>query len=252
MRYYPLGVIRLALFAGITLFYVIRIFTMNTLLGRDPHRSCLHPQQWAKTVMKVLGVKIETQGEVPDGRVLALPNHRTYLDGAVMISQLASFFVVKAEVSKWPLIGAGTYATNTIMVNREDKDNRRQTREAVKERLALGHAVTVFPEGTTAVGPGTKPFKPGMFYIAAEGQIPAMPVAIEYLHPEDAWVGDSTFVGHFLHCFSKWETPVKVRFAKPIVATDGAVLLDKTQTWINKSLIELRSEWNNSLLLVYR
>ena len=91
----------------------------------------------------------------------------------------------------------------TIFVDRTNQESRRQTREDVKDRLNEGYSVIVFPEGTTYQAPDLGKFFPGMFFIAAEGEIPVIPAAIEYLDPEDAWAGSESLLQHYFRAFGK-------------------------------------------------
>jgi 1-acyl-sn-glycerol-3-phosphate acyltransferase len=174
---------------------------------------------------------------------LLLPNHRSYIDGVVTCAHFFSSYVMKAEVGKWPLIGWGTKVTGTILVNRSNRDSRKETREKVKERLAAGYSVVVFPEGTTYEGPGCLELKPGMFQVAAEGNIPIVPVAIEYEHTNDAWVGDDTFIPHFFRCFSKPVTRVKMRMGEVLISNNAEQLQQQTYQWLNENLVEMKKEF---------
>ncbi len=241
------GLYRFVGFALGTTYFVLRLVILTAIKGFSMDIATRHPSEWAKAMLKWLSVEVELQGELPKQQVLVLPNHRSYLDGAIMSSLLPSVFVVKAEVLKWPLIGAGLRGTNTITVDRNNKDSRIETRDKVKDRLSQGLSVTIFPEGTTYEGPGIVDLKPSMFYIAADGNIPVVPVAIEYENTADAWIGKDTFLPHFISCFGKHRTKVKVRIGPIIQETDGGVLGKEVESWINSNVLDLWREFGKPL-----
>ena len=98
------------------------------------------------------------------------------------------------------------------LVKRENKESRRATREAVKDRLTNGYGVAIFPEGTTHKGPDLLPYHKGIFYTCAENGCPIVPAAIEYENPEIAWVGKEMFIPHAFRHFGARKINVHVSF----------------------------------------
>jgi 1-acyl-sn-glycerol-3-phosphate acyltransferase len=235
---------RFIAFVLITLYYILKLVCLNIFSGFKLHNAVTIPKQWSNAMLQLLNIEVEIQGVIPQGKVLFLPNHRSYIDGVVTCAHFFSSYVMKAEVGKWPLIGWGAKITGTVLVNRSNRDSRKETREKVKERLAAGYSVVVFPEGTTYEGPGCLVFKPGMFQVAAEGNIPVVPVAIEYEVISDAWVGKDTFVPHFFRCFSKPKTKVKLKIGEVFQHNDAMLLQQKTHDWIYRQLKNMRAEYD--------
>lgn len=240
---------RFTAFVFITLYYIIKLILLNIFKGFQLPNAILIPKQWSAALIKLLNIEVEILGIVPKEKVLFLPNHRSYIDGVITCAQFFSSYVMKAEVGKWPLIGWGTKITGTILVNRSNKDSRKETREKVKQRLSAGYSVVIFPEGTTYEGPGCLPFKPGMFQVAAEGNIPVVPVAIEYKNIKDAWVGNDTFIPHFFRCFSKKSTKVKMHIGEVMLNHDVEILQAQTSQWINDALSNMRHDFDKQYTL---
>ena len=94
----------------------------------------------------VLNVKITVVGEVPTQPAIIMANHRSYVDVLALISKVPAVFVAKASVKKWPLIGWGGNALDTLWVERSDKDSRRKTRKQLKNRLEANKSVVIFPD----------------------------------------------------------------------------------------------------------
>jgi lyso-ornithine lipid O-acyltransferase len=241
-----LGIFRFFLFVVVTGFYIIRVILANIFTGNSLKTQMLHTGQWSNAMLKTLGVKVTVQGTVPAQSVLYLPNHRSYIDAVVTAAYFYNSFVIKAEVSKWPLMGAATKNSGHIFVNRNSDKSREETREKVKARLLEGYSVTVFPEGTTFKGPGCMELKPGMFYAAAEAKFPIVPVAIEYKVQDDAWVGADTFVPHFIQCFGKPVTEVTLRIGPVIQGDNPLALKQQAETWIQQSLKEMRATYDKA------
>lgn len=225
---------------GATIYHIFQI-----LIAKDRGKAGYnHAHLWAQALCKIMGIDIEVQGNVPTKGGLVLGNHRSYSDIMVMMNFLHCSFVAKAELKSWPLIGFGADVAGTIFVNRSDPNSRKQTIISIKEKLQQHYTVTVFPEGTTFIGPTVKEFKHGTFRIAAEGGIPVSPVAIEYQDVNDAWVGKELFAPHFFRVFGKKKVKVKVRFGETIYSDNFADLSEKTKGWISDSLVEMRKEWD--------
>lgn len=205
-------------------------------------RSMRMRMGWAKYMLNVLGVQIELENEPPKGGYLFLANHRTYVDAPVICKYVFASIVAKAEVGKWPLVGAGVKATYTILVQRNNKASRKKTRRAVRELLENDYSVILFPEGTTFEGPGILPFRPGPFQIAEFGKFRIVPVAIEYEEPADAWTGDDNFVGHFIQRFSKKTMRVKMSFGPVVQPTDWLSMQEQTEAWVQRETQRLRAQ----------
>lgn len=237
---------RLIAFAGVTFYYLWVVIIGSWLGGDKLKRSFKNRARWSATVLATLGIEVDVKGIIPKGGVLFVANHRSYIDICVILKYVLASIVAKAEVASWPLIGAGARVTYTVMIKREDAESRKHTRVQVQQLLEKGYSVVIFPEGTTFEGPGILPFRPGPFQIAENGEFNLLPIAIEYLHPEDAWVGDDTFVGHFLKCFGKPKTKVTLSFGKTIAPGPWQQTHDAAQAWIERETISIRTQYDST------
>ncbi|MEO0900204.1 MAG: lysophospholipid acyltransferase family protein [Bacteroidota bacterium] len=237
------GVYRLLSFMWIISTHIIYVLIRSLFPKDDPNYAYPIVKRWARRTSKALGADVEVQGEKPEYGALLVPNHRTYIDIVHFIKGTPICFVAKKSVASWPLVGKGANILRTIWVDRSSKESRRQTREAVKNRLKEGISVVVFPEGTTYKAPELGELHKGIFYVAADGEVPIVPVAIEYQDPDDAWVGTETFLPHFLRAFGgKKKIGVKMRYGQPIKGTDGEVLRQEVADWLKKNTHELQVE----------
>lgn len=195
---------------------------------------------WAVFTLRWLGMEVSFEGPVPDGLgpVLLVGNHRSYLDPILVLTDLLAFPIAKAEVSRWPLIGAAARATGIIFVWREKRDSRAAALQAMEEKLREGYSVLVYPEGTTHADPYTAPFKAGAFRVAASMGIPVVPVAIEYQAAEDAWIGADTFVSHFLRTFGRRSSRARMAYGPVLSGSDAAGLSQEARRWIDEKLLD--------------
>lgn len=237
------GLIRFAGIPFIVLYYIIPLMLRSKLYGEDLQRGFLVRQRCALSMVHWLGVRVEWEGAPVGDVCIYAGNHRSYLDPVVACCQLLAMPVAKAEVGKWPLVGLGIRVTGILLVQRDNKSSRSATRLGMEAMLRQGHAVLIYPEGTTHTDPSTRPLSKGTFMLAAELDVPVLPIAIEYQNPADAWVGDDTFVRHFLECFGKRHTYVRIRFGQPIRHRDSEALLLSCQQWLDAVLQDMRQGW---------
>ena len=249
----PMGWIRaffrLLYFAFMAIATLLAYFIVSIFKGLDMNRALKYRRWYVKGLIRFLGIQLDIQGPFPKVPGLIISNHRSYIDPAIVLYDVLAFPIAKMEVSKWPIVGAGAKATGVIYVERSNKSSRRQTRTAAIEKILDGFHVLVYPEGTTHIDPTTIEFRKGTFVEAAKHNIPIYPVAIEYLHKSDAWIGTDTFLRHFFECFAKPHTPVKLRYGPVIHSTDPENSAQTAQNWIDQSLLSLREEWKEEKLL---
>lgn len=231
---------RLLYFAVFTSWTIFTIILLSLLLGKDMRRSLQMRTRWARRLLPALGIRIEVQGAPPDFPCLFMGNHRSYLDPVLIIHDTPAYGVSKAEVASWPIIGFGAKVTGVIFLKRESAGSRKRTLAGIAEKLKEGFAVILFPEGTTHSEPKTIDFRLGGFRLAAEEGFPIVPVAIDYASSQDYWVGDDTFLPHFLRSFAQKTIKVKVRYGEAIRSEDPQELLEKAKAWIDSSLSSFR------------
>ncbi len=237
---YLRAIVRFIGFIILCSYYVIEAFSRNLLFPKRLDAFHASFKNWSIIVKKMLGIEVEVFGEIPAEEVLLVPNHRSYIDIALLPPYFTTVYVAKAEVKSWPIISQGAKAARTIWVQRERARSRKETREAISKRLAQGFSVVVYPEGTTTKAPALKAYRPGMFYRAAEGNIPVVPVALEYGDINDSWVGSDTFIPHFLQCFRKPKTYVRMTIGPIMRDTEGERLRSSAESWVRERLREHR------------
>jgi len=242
-----LAVFRLVLFALVTItFYSLLLFTNLFYKNKDKKiaRGIIYRRQIIRILHVVLGSKITVYGKEPITSGLIISNHRSYFDPLIILRNILAYPIAKKEVESWPLIGNVCKTTGVIFVKREDKESRNKTMNKIRLVLKNGFSILNTPEGTTHIEPTTIKFKPGAFLLATQLGVPVIPVAVDYKNLDDAWIGDDTFVPHFLRCFGKWQTEIKVSYLEPIYSNDVEELIATTKKKIDEELIRFRKDWN--------
>ncbi|MCF6182952.1 lysophospholipid acyltransferase family protein [Lutibacter sp.] len=242
-----LGITRLLLFALMTSTIFGWLLFTNLFIKFDDKklkRGILYRRFIIRNLLVILGSSIITYGKVPTESGLIISNHRSYFDPIVILQNILAYPIAKIEVASWPLIGAVCKTTGVVFVNREEKISRQNTLKKTQAILKNGFSILNTPEGTTHIEPTTIAFKPGAFKLAAQLKVPVIPIAIDYKYLSDAWIGDDTFLPHFIRCFGKWRTEVKISYLAPIYGDNPEELIKKSKEVIDKELIRFRKDWN--------
>ena len=155
---------------------------------------------WAKITLWIYRIKIIKLGEISKKPAIIVTNHISYWDILTISALFKAFFVSKASVKHWPLIGWGARCVRTIFIVRERTANAFQVlnREAVK-LLNNGDSVVMFAEGTTSINP-CLPFKNGAFHLSKQTNSPIKPIAVYYSRMDFIrWINDESFVPHLFN-----------------------------------------------------
>jgi 1-acyl-sn-glycerol-3-phosphate acyltransferase len=176
----------------------------------------------AENACALHGLRPQVVGTPPSGPCVLVANHITYFDPVVIASLLPLTAVAKREVLHWPVVGELARKLGTLAVTREDTHSGARCLREVLRSLEQGVSVLVFPEGTTTQGGRVLPFKRGAFGAAAVAGVPVVPVSIQYDRPNVAWVGEDSFLPHYVKSMTHACTRVKVRFFDPMEVASTA------------------------------
>ena len=240
---YLLGSIRVVLILINTAFQISRLVVDEWINGRTVDRSFKHRRRWARSCCWLLGIRVdEVTGspDVPYGLVIS--NHRTLLDPVIQAAYLDAYIIAKAEVGNLPIISLGAKKTGIIFVKRDKLRSRIAARDKTQEVLLSGSSVLVYAEGTTGTNQTTDKFKVGTFGIAAEHDLPVIPVAIDYPQQKDYWFKTSMSKQIFGQ-IGAWSTHVKLRILPSIKGSEAKSLMKEVRTSIDKNLLEMQEGW---------
>jgi lyso-ornithine lipid O-acyltransferase len=175
-----------------------------------------------RRTLRAHGVEVDALGGLPPGPVLLACNHVSWLDPLVVAGQVPCAPISKLDVRGWPVFGTLAAEVGVIFHARGEAASGLRVLREVEAALAAGVPVLNFPEGTTTDGRGVLRFHKGLFGLAARLGVPVVPVALRYDPADLAWIGDATFVPHYLRLASRAASRVRLRFGEPLEAAGGA------------------------------
>ncbi len=199
----------------IVLFLPLAMLVQSVLLlfpGRE--KAAFAAFFWA-TISRMLGLSVRVLGAParqgargPQRPVIYVCNHSSWLDIAAIGGQITGCFVAKDDVAGWPVISTVARLGRTVFVSR----NRGRTlheRDQMRDVLAAGNDLILFPEGTSSDGSRVLPFRSSFLAAAyADAKPLIQPVSVVYdrlaglpvghaSRDVFAWYGDMTLLPHF-------------------------------------------------------
>jgi 1-acyl-sn-glycerol-3-phosphate acyltransferase len=116
----------------------------------------------------------------PQTGVILIANHSSYLDSAVIAAVIPGrlSFVAKQELAGQRVAGPFLHRIGTLFARRTDAAGGIEDTKRQLEAIRSGERVVSFPEGTLTRMPGLLGFQLGAFLVAAEAQVPVIPITI--------------------------------------------------------------------------
>jgi 1-acyl-sn-glycerol-3-phosphate acyltransferase len=186
-------------------------------------------QRWSEGVLRIFGLALQIDGEphLREDRepVLIVGNHISWVDIYAYLSVGDFRFVAKSEVKAWPLIGWFARNIGTIFVERDRPRDAVRVGRELRDALDAGHAVCLFPEGTTTDGSVVLPFSSVLISAAVDRGAPVQPVSIAYrgldgeMCTRAAFTGDATLVASIWELAGGGRSVVRLSFLDPIETT---------------------------------
>ncbi len=215
-------------FGGLLILLLIRLIERPLCGLRRPVTP--HITQFVcRNAFRILGIRYTTAGSPMPGPGAIVANHSSWLDIFALNAAKRIYFVSKAEVATWPGIGRLARATGTVFIKRERGQAAAQI-GIFRDRLAAGHKLLFFPEGTSTDGRRVLDFKPTLFAAFFDGALrdtlSIQPVTVNYTAPRGqdprfyGWWGDMALAPHLLATLAAkpqgevtviYHTPVNVR-----------------------------------------
>lgn len=172
----------------------------------DKEQRLLEIQNWSRHTLAVLKVRLTPSPHLQqrfhaDAPKLLVANHVSWVDALVIQALQPSIFVAKAEVQRWPVVGAIAAGCGVIFVKRASPSSARSMVDDVAQTLHSGYHVACFPEGTSSEGLAVQPFHANLFEAAIQHHVPVQPLTLRYTRPNTqqhctkaAFVGELGFV----------------------------------------------------------
>ncbi|MBM9537557.1 AMP-binding protein [Desulfobulbus alkaliphilus] len=137
----------------------------------------------ARLLVRLTGTRISVHGleEVMTEEPLVLvANHQSYVDSVILMAILPERFrfVAKAELAGNPVLRPILNRLGVVFVERFENRKAIEDARRLKELAGAGHSFFFFAEGTFQRMSGLMPFRMGAFFIAAENNMPVVPITI--------------------------------------------------------------------------
>lgn len=221
------------------------VFSVLTLTGldRDQCRRRALVRWWNRSVLRVLNVRLQLEGQIASGAVLYTANHISWLDIPCLRAVVDAAFVAKDEVRRWPVIGRMSEQAGTIFLRRGGHNASIETAEHMTWSLARRQPVVIFPEGTTSEGRTVRNFYGRLYQSAVRTQGEVQAVAIAYphasgAHPRVPFVGSDDLVHHLWRLLNEDRIDVRLVFCAPLPAAgqERRVLASRSRAQILETL----------------
>ncbi|MEM6741823.1 MAG: lysophospholipid acyltransferase family protein [Pseudomonadota bacterium] len=221
----------LTVFGGLALLVLLRLIEAPLFNKRRPitpwitRGVCVAALWWLGMGRRVDGAPMEEPGA-------GVANHISWLDIFALNAGDCIYFVAKAEVAGWPAIGWLARATGTVFIRRARAEAPAQA-QLLERRLAAGHRLLIFPEGTSTDGLRVLAFRPTLFAPFFASGLPSdlhvQPITVRYEAPpgEDpryyGWWGDMGFAESLIDVLALPRPGrVVLRYNPPLAVADFA------------------------------
>jgi 1-acyl-sn-glycerol-3-phosphate acyltransferase len=138
---------------------------------------------WMSVFFLLSGIRLRILGKdkFKKGQAyIVVSNHNSMMDVPLTSPGIpgANKTIAKAEMAKIPLFGI-IYRRGSILVNRKSDQSRRDSFQKMKDVLAMGMHMCIYPEGTrNRTGRPLKEFHDGAFKLALDTARPIIPCII--------------------------------------------------------------------------
>lgn len=216
-------------FGGLALLLLVRLIE-RPLFGLRRPMTPFITQCVCRCAFLLLGISYSSEGDPLKGAGAVVANHSSWLDIFALNARKRIYFVSKSEVAGWPGIGWLARATGTVFIKRDRREVGGQI-TLFRDRLAAGHKLLFFPEGTSTDGLQVLAFKPALFAAFFDpilhDNLHMQSVTVNYAAPAGAdprfygWWGDMDFGPHLLSTLAaKRQGSVHVVYHRPVKVAD--------------------------------
>lgn len=201
---------------------------------------------WCGALLRIFGVQVLQHGAPPArGRGhLVVANHRSTADILVLLRAFGGHMVSRADLARWPLVGVAARAVGTVFVDRSDAASGANAVRAIRDRLAEGHTVVVFPEGTTFPDDEVRPFHAGAFVAALRTGADIVPVGIAYATGSGAAFVNESFPAHLSRMAAARPSQLALCVGEPLAVPEkarAAQLRDQAHAAVQRLVHEART-----------
>ncbi len=181
------------MFSALRMLFVFTLFGLPAALIGIPYsllRGNIRTMySWAMFTMRAGiragGIRVVIQGteNIPTGQsCIFLSNHVSNLDPPILLPAIPGMCSVflKKSLMKIPFVGIAMRMAKYVPVSRgHSRAEAEQSVAIAADALQSGMHIFIFPEGTRSLDGDLLPFKKGAFFLAAETNVPMVPIIIQ-------------------------------------------------------------------------
>ncbi|MBS1667536.1 MAG: 1-acyl-sn-glycerol-3-phosphate acyltransferase [Bacteroidetes bacterium] len=170
----------------ITMLILLIPFYLFSYYRKDPAKTRIFialAKGWMNVFLTLAGCPLSVRGKenFKKGETyIVVCNHNALLDVPVSCPYIpgGNKTIAKIEMAKVPVFGL-IYKTGSVLVDRKSDASRRESYNKMKEVLAMGLHMSIYPEGTrNKTTEPLKPFHDGAFKLAIETGKSIIPAVI--------------------------------------------------------------------------
>ena len=196
-------------------------------LYKEPNKASntRYVQYFCRQLSKVFNVDVQVHGEIPREPALWVSNHVSWLDIAVLGSGARVFFLAKAEIEQWPLLGKLAKGGGTLFIKRGSGDSIK-IKQQMTDFLQQDIPVLFFPEATTSNGQSIKKVHGRLLGAAIDAKKPVQICLICYVNQDGQldtiapFIGDTSFGQHVKNVLEMPQVTAHL-MALPAIDTHG-------------------------------
>jgi 1-acyl-sn-glycerol-3-phosphate acyltransferase len=152
-------------------------------LGRGDHVFHALARQWARTTLRICGVRVHVRGleRVPMNRsYVYVSNHASMFDIPAILASVPDQIRIlyKKELNWIPIFGWGLKLGSYIAIDRKRGADARRSLDEAAEKLRTGASALLYAEGTRTRDGTLQPFKRGAFNLAMKAGVPIVPLTV--------------------------------------------------------------------------
>lgn len=194
---------------------------------------------WARSCVKVIGMRVRVTGQPPDGAFFLVSNHLGYVDIFLLASFVDAAFVAKADLRSWPVVGRVLASADTIFIDRTRKKDVLRVGRQIHDFLDRGLGIVLFPEATSTKGEEILRFKPPLLEHAVRERRAVHYACLSYRSPDGwppaekviCWWGDAPFLPHVLRLLRLPYLEATLEFGpEPLFEEHRKALADRLHT----------------------
>jgi 1-acyl-sn-glycerol-3-phosphate acyltransferase len=171
-----------ATYFGLALLLIMPWLILWSRLSGDPGLLYRFSMQAIRIANWMVGIRVRVEGleNIPPGVCIFASNHLSTVDPVALVPAIPRRIglLVKKELFRVPMLGAGMRTAQLVPVDRADRESAVASVNKAVDYLKGGLSFAVFPEGTRSRDGHLRPFKKGTFVMAIQAGVPIVPVCL--------------------------------------------------------------------------